>query len=327
MESVRNFASRKPLVLPKDTPIEVIARAMGERGLGAAVLTDKERGIVGLVTARDLACEALAHRLDPGSPGAQIMTPGPSCVAEDTPLSEAIEVMKGEGVWRLPVVHQSRDGKPHCVGMLGLDDLILARRLSPEDLEQCVRARIAQFRRRPARRRAERRKESKSGEFYAAFARELGEDKARARRILLLLLDRALRRVTYAEALDLLSQLPERVQDEFVDLTPGPQPSITAASLVGALREQEGLDEASARALLPKAWRALAKAMGQDERMATGEGELAEVASQFPAELAGLLGAVPHRRKHGRETGRPRPAPAEGAPKPAAKRPSRLLEV
>ena len=112
------------------------ARRMETFSVGSLVVVDDERP-VGMLTDRDLALKILEEERDPGEVSVrELMSEDLVTLAPDASLRKAIEVMKEEGVRRLPVV--DADGK--LKGVVAADDVleILARELG--QLAAVVRA-------------------------------------------------------------------------------------------------------------------------------------------------------------------------------------------
>ncbi|MFC3069656.1 CBS domain-containing protein [Phenylobacterium soli] len=102
-----------------DTPIRDVARTMKQEDVGAIpVKSDGE--LVGMITDRDLACRALCDGLDVATLRARdVMTRGAICCLAGDDISDALGVMEGQKIRRLPVM--DRDGA--LVGMLSLGDI------------------------------------------------------------------------------------------------------------------------------------------------------------------------------------------------------------
>jgi CBS domain-containing protein len=94
---------------------------MREAGVGTLVVVDDERRPVGVLTDRDVALRCVAERRDPdATPVAAAMTAPAVCVAEPTPIEDALQRMAGISARRLVVTDD--DGR--LVGILALDDVL-----------------------------------------------------------------------------------------------------------------------------------------------------------------------------------------------------------
>lgn len=119
------------------------ARRMHARKVGTLVVVDGEKRPLGMVTDRDLTVRVLAEGRDPTQTTiGEVMTRLPHTVHEETPIEEALGLMRCGPFRRLPVVDP--DGR--LVGLLSLDDIVdllaeefgqigrLLRKESPESL-------------------------------------------------------------------------------------------------------------------------------------------------------------------------------------------------
>src|SRR5580765_6946373 len=103
---------------PPDCPVRAVAEMMRERNVGSVVLVDDDGLPVGFVTDRDLAVSVVADGRDPSEPAeghasSPVITGTPVMSVED-----AVELMVGHGVRRLPVLDGDR-----LTGIVTLDDL------------------------------------------------------------------------------------------------------------------------------------------------------------------------------------------------------------
>jgi CBS domain-containing protein len=130
-----------PTVEPQ-TQLEEIVRALEASRRRRAVVVDKERHVLGIITDGDLLRRSqqaphpsLINRLrnlvtgqkerptvlpHAGETAAQLMTTPVVTIRTDTPLSEALRLMLAHQIKRLPVV----DGEGRLVGMLGRASLV-----------------------------------------------------------------------------------------------------------------------------------------------------------------------------------------------------------
>jgi CBS domain-containing protein len=97
------------------------ARRMRERQVGTLVVVDEAAHPMGLITDRDIAMRVVAggreaHRTSV----ADIMTPMPTAVLEDTSIESALGTMRVGRMRRLPVI----DGNGALVGIVSLDDIL-----------------------------------------------------------------------------------------------------------------------------------------------------------------------------------------------------------
>ena len=119
---LRDIMTQKPLTLQASDTITAAARTMRDGNIGDVVVLENNQ-IRGILTDRDIVVRALAEGLDPSR-----TTVGEVCSRELTTLSptdsivQAVEIMRGKAIRRLPVVE---DGRP--VGIVSLGDLAVER--------------------------------------------------------------------------------------------------------------------------------------------------------------------------------------------------------
>jgi CBS domain-containing protein len=122
-QTIRELMTSDPVVLDASATSYDAARAMRARNIGD-VLVRRDGKLWGIVTDRDLVVRALAE--DPQNAGrillGDIATTDIAAVSPDTPIDEAIQLMRDKAVRRLPVVENSRP-----LGILSLGDLAVAR--------------------------------------------------------------------------------------------------------------------------------------------------------------------------------------------------------
>jgi CBS domain-containing protein len=112
---------------------------MGESAVGSLVVVDALRRPLGIVTDRDLVVRCLAPGKDPERTRLRdVMSGPPAWVRQDRAAEDAIGEMARLRVRRLPVV----DDHDRLVGILALDDVVLAE-LAPDSLvRQALRANV-----------------------------------------------------------------------------------------------------------------------------------------------------------------------------------------
>lgn len=86
---------------------------------GCVLVIDSRGTLQGIFTERDLMVNVVAEGLDPRATLiADVMTPQPRTVRPDTPVSDAVMIMKDGGFRHLPVVTASN----HILGVFSLRD-------------------------------------------------------------------------------------------------------------------------------------------------------------------------------------------------------------
>lgn len=111
------------------------AREMADADVGALPVLDSDHAIQGVITDRDITVRVVAAGLDPARTALRdIVNAGPIvAVHADDDLDDAIEMMKGYAVRRLPVL----DG-PRVIGMISQADV--ARAMDAPDAGDLVRS-------------------------------------------------------------------------------------------------------------------------------------------------------------------------------------------
>jgi CBS domain-containing protein len=153
----------------------------------------------------------------------------------DAPHEDALRLMRERGIRRVPLIAGRR-----VVGMVTLDDLLLERTATLDELVDIVRAQIAeggpaQTRRfdewRSLERRYARALTTWKGLVAKLQATSKLETRDRAEKAIELVLGSIVRRVEPAVAKKMIARAPALVQPRLRALPPGPDLSVTRASL------------------------------------------------------------------------------------------------
>lgn len=116
---IREVMTPKPDVVGPDVTIDVTARQMKQRNIGAFPVCNGDQ-LVGLITDRDIAVRAVAQGLNPSNtPVREAMNLDLFYCFEDQEVREAANLMREKQIRRVPVL--SREKK--LVGMLSLGDI------------------------------------------------------------------------------------------------------------------------------------------------------------------------------------------------------------
>ena len=122
-ETVRDVMTGNPVCLRDTATVCECAQAMRDNDIGAVVVTAPDGRACGLVTDRDIAVRAVAAGLDPNStPIGEVPTYDLASVQSDTPIVDAVRMLRSRAVRRLPVMDDGR-----IVGILSLGDLAVER--------------------------------------------------------------------------------------------------------------------------------------------------------------------------------------------------------
>lgn len=285
-DSIEPFVHRKVVVLQQDATAFDAARAMCERGIGTVVVSDGRGFVRGVLTDRDLSCALISFNQSPDTSLRDLMTAPAITAPESSKLNEVIQLMKENGVRRIPIVQHTRHAYERCVGMVSLDDLVVAKLISVDDLSDIVKLQIFGQKKvwpqwKPADLSANANSET--------FLRELCSRTSLSQELALSLIDivagLVIRRLHFSDAAGLIARLPERLQSELLDLPAGPDPAITAERVVQELTSRFDTDERRAREWLRALWSSL--------EQATSPAFCAEVADELPEDLRGLFIELP----------------------------------
>jgi CBS domain-containing protein len=111
------------------------ARRMRDMGVGSLVVAERRRPL-GMLTDRDLAIRVVARGLDGAHVSvAEVMSERPIFVSQTRDADTVLELMRDEGVRRIPVV----DDVHELVGVVSLDDLIVAVSASLGSIAEAIR--------------------------------------------------------------------------------------------------------------------------------------------------------------------------------------------
>ena len=125
---VRDLMNQSVVSIDPSESAALAARLLARHNLGSLPVCGTDGGLRGIVTDRDIVTRCVAAGEEPGRvPVRDIMSPAPSVITPETPISDAARLMAQRQVRRLPVVEQG-----HVVGMLSLGDLARSRRTDTE---------------------------------------------------------------------------------------------------------------------------------------------------------------------------------------------------
>ena len=128
---VRDLMSKSVVTIAPEESAALAARLLSRHELGSLPVCAADGTLTGIVTDRDIVTRCVAAGEEPGRvPVRDIMSPAPSVITPETPISDAARLMAQRQVRRLPVVEQG-----HVVGMLSLGDLARSRRTDTEAAE------------------------------------------------------------------------------------------------------------------------------------------------------------------------------------------------
>jgi CBS domain-containing protein len=118
--SVGQICIRTVITARPEETARAAANRMQHYNVGSLVVVDDNKP-VGILTDRDLVLRVMAHGEDPEVVNiASIMTTKPICVQEQTPLEDAMNLLRGYQIRRLIVVNQAQE----LMGIFALDDML-----------------------------------------------------------------------------------------------------------------------------------------------------------------------------------------------------------
>jgi CBS domain-containing protein len=96
---------QKPLTLPSSATVKEACRHMRDRGVGAVLVTDRDRRLVGIFTGRDAVHRVLAEgRSAARTRLSDVMTPNPHTMLPGRTAIEALRLMEDARHRHLPIV-------------------------------------------------------------------------------------------------------------------------------------------------------------------------------------------------------------------------------
>jgi uncharacterized protein (DUF2267 family)/predicted transcriptional regulator len=272
------------------------ARAMADNHIGS-VLVGGPKGLVGMVTDRDLALAVLGGDLDPKKTRlSEVMSEGVISCDIGADIGEVVRLMRDEGVRRIAITENER-----LVGLVTLDDLVVDGSVGIEDLRSIVSAQLeVEAPHKPAgtlhpeagaklqaagRARALMRAQARAEATYyrvvTAVADAAGLDRDRAERALLLGACMLCRRLVPQEAEDLIAQLPSMLQPRLEKCLDGPDRAVTADAIRDELARSLGLDREQATITMKSVFKTIGETVSA--------GQIEEVRGQLPEEMKHLF--------------------------------------
>jgi CBS domain-containing protein len=108
-----------PLTLPATATVKEACRSMRARKVGAVLVTEGERRLVGIFTGRDAVCRVLAESRSPERTSlAEVMTRDPDAMPPGKTAIDALRLMQDGHFRHVPVVEQGK-----VVGVVSRGDL------------------------------------------------------------------------------------------------------------------------------------------------------------------------------------------------------------
>lgn len=276
------FIDRKVVVLHRDDTVLQAALAMCRGHVGCVLVVDHEAHFCGMVTDRDIVCNLIAEGLDSETKLEKIMETDVISLQEDSTIDEAVELMKANGIRRLPIIEDLQGHKQRCIGMLTLDDLIAGEFIHIKDLSDIIRSQI--FRKKKILKQPQA-ASTRSDQTYNRFISQISEhtelDKNKTKEVTQFLLGSIVRRLHYTGGAHFISQLPKHLQEELFELPAGPDRTVTEPVMIQGVNVLTGRSTKDSKVFIRKFWGALCKIIGT--------GETDHVLNQLPLSLRLLL--------------------------------------
>jgi CBS domain-containing protein len=109
---------QQPVTLFAGSTVKHACELMRDRRVGAVLVTDREKRLLGIFTGRDAVCRVLAEGKDPGKTTLREAMTGNPCTMPPTNIAiEALRLMRDGGFRHVPIV---ADGK--VVGIVSHGD-------------------------------------------------------------------------------------------------------------------------------------------------------------------------------------------------------------
>jgi CBS domain-containing protein len=100
---------QNPLTLPPDATVAHACQCMRDRRVGAVLVAQPNRSLVGIFTGRDAVCRVLAEGREPATTTlADVMTPDPDTMPPGKTAVEALRLMRDGGYRHLPIIEHGR---------------------------------------------------------------------------------------------------------------------------------------------------------------------------------------------------------------------------
>jgi CBS domain-containing protein len=100
---------QNPLTLPPEATVQEACRRMRERYVGAVLVTEGDRRLIGIFTGRDAVHRVLAEGRDATQTRlAAVMTRDPKTLPPGRGAVEALRLMEDAGIRHVPVVAEGR---------------------------------------------------------------------------------------------------------------------------------------------------------------------------------------------------------------------------
>ena len=257
------LSKKDVLILPKETAAQEAARAMNEKFVGCALVSDGKGHIIGIITDRDLACSVLGDRLSEFTPIFEVMTPNPEFVDENASLLDVVNVMKKFAVRRVPVM-STKHGKG-CVGIYTVDDLIISGEVPISELISVIKKQIkVPVKRHDHFEKLDSQREQNLNRFNKVIAREMGLSKDIDEEVVFFLLKSIVKAIPYKNAVSFIAELPALLHEDLQSLLVEPRNISSYNTIKESIAKRFGFSEDRIVKLMRSFWCGIKKAMHGD---------------------------------------------------------------
>jgi uncharacterized protein (DUF2267 family) len=273
------------VALRPDSSVLEGARAIENNNIGAVIVHDAGR-VVGIVTDRDLTVRVVGRGLDPKATTlADVMTKDVATLSPRESRADAIRLMLERNIRRIPLVDDGR-----LVGIVTLDDLLLDEAAPIDRLAEVVQAQLGEGGpAAPQGSRGRKRRGSRAEATYRRLLNEVRRDATletveQAATALEVVVGALARRLTPAEAKDLISQLPSALHASLQALPQGPDKLVTRETIEGDLVNRLDVDPGRATEILAN--------IGAIISRKVSSGQMEDVQGQLPGKLRSVFSTL-----------------------------------
>lgn len=262
--SLHPYRHARIIVQNARTPVFEAARAMRTNEVGCIVVVGENRGVVGIVTDRDLALRVVGESRNQETTSlGEVMSPEVATLPPDASATDALRLMRERRLRRVPLIEDAR-----VVGMVTLDDLLFDEAAPIAEIAAVVRAQMIEGG--PARTRRFDEWQSLERRYARAYATRIKlvvetqkaarlGTRERAEKALWIVLAAIVRRLTPAQAAKVVAQLPALLRSRLVELPPGPDASITRETVDAEVGRELNVERARAASITEGVGQALAQ--------------------------------------------------------------------
>jgi CBS domain-containing protein/uncharacterized protein (DUF2267 family) len=282
MSSIEQFMDQKVVVLRETDSVFSAAKAMSESEVGCVVIAGRKGEVAGIITDRDIVCNAVASNLDSETPLQLVMETDLVALQSDSTVEDAIRLMEQHGIRRLPIVDLTRKNETRCIGIVSLDDLIAGEMVSAADIARVVRSQILRQRRPRGKGRPHKgRLEQSYNIFISKVAKRLSLEREVADTVVEYMASILVRRLHYSGGLQMLAQFPKILQEKLLELPAGPDRSITSEDLIQGTALRSGKRPDQAQHMTYEIWQIMKDYLG--------ETHAEHIAHQLPEDIRDAL--------------------------------------